>query len=226
MASVRFQCDIGNCTCSYSKKASLKDHQVKKHTDVFEKNGIQMKRVAVAANPSVEVKRLKTDNVDLGPTPPIIVPTLDASPPLQYETDQVRIERLEAIVMRLGEQQERMNGEISQFQDDVKKAFEAAGKNAAVYVKPLLEELSSEVFAHVTDLRQQMALMSKKNMRWCVVCFERENDYAFMPCRHKCVCKQCAQSVAQSYKKCPICRASITGAQMIYDITAWDNEGQ
>jgi hypothetical protein len=89
-----------------------------------------------------------------------------------------------------------------------------------------LNDIRSEVFAHVTDMRQQMSLLAKKNMKWCVVCFERENNYAFEPCHHKCVCRECAQTVLNGFKKCPICREVSLRAHAIYDVAAWEVEAQ
>lgn len=85
-----------------------------------------------------------------------------------------------------------------------------------------VSDLNSEVFAHVTDIREQVVMLAKKSVKYCVVCFEKENSFAFQPCRHKCVCKECAQNLINKTKICPICRVKIVSAQAIYDITAWD----
>lgn len=90
--------------------------------------------------------------------------------------------------------------------------------------KEQFDELRSELFAHILDLKQQMSLLAKKTTKWCVVCFERENTFALEPCRHKCVCKQCAQTVLNRFHKCPICQTPSTSAKAIYDISAWDVE--
>ena len=66
--------------------------------------------------------------------------------------------------------------------------------------------------------------LTRKTMKWCVVCFERENDYAFLPCRHKCVCRQCAKEVTQQFKQCPICRRTVEAICKIHDLSAWDNK--
>jgi hypothetical protein len=210
--ALRFGCSIDDCTCSYVNKSSLKDHQIKKHKTVFEKSGIQMKRVSVAtATPDDQSKRLKTANVDLGQVVPIAAATAEIPPNLgamwqAIERVDARLDSITADISRLSELMLKLSND---------------GESKSI---KMMNELNSEVFAHVTDLRQQMTLVAKKNTKWCIVCFERENDYAFMPCRHKCVCKQCAQNVLNNYKKCPICRVAITTANMIYDLSAWENE--
>lgn len=83
-----------------------------------------------------------------------------------------------------------------------------------------VEARLSEMYALIVDLKEQLALIAKKNTKWCVVCFSKENDYAFMPCRHKCVCQGCAKATYDRYRECPICRQPITSAKQIYDLSA------
>lgn len=87
-----------------------------------------------------------------------------------------------------------------------------------------LQVIQSELFAQITDLQQQLKRVAKKTMKWCVVCFERENDYAFIPCGHKCMCKTCAILTQQKHPNCPYCRVKITSIQRIYDANALDNQ--
>lgn len=213
--ALRFGCSIDDCKCSYVNKSSLKDHQIKKHKTVFEKSGIQMKRVspATATAGDDQSKRLKTANVDLGQVVPIATAAAVEEAPNPEAVWHAAIERVDA---RL----DSITADISRLSELVMK-LSNEGDSKSI---KMINELNSEVFAHVTDLRQQMTLVAKKNTKWCIVCFERENDYAFMPCRHKCVCKQCAQNVLNNYKMCPICRVAITSANMIYDLSAWENE--
>jgi len=39
----------------------------------------------------------------------------------------------------------------------------------------------------------------------CVVCLSGENTHAFVPCGHKCVCRECAAG-AGGFAACPVCR--------------------
>lgn len=80
----------------------------------------------------------------------------------------------------------------------------------------------SSLLAQMLDLQEQVRFLAKKTTKWCVICFEKENDYAFTPCGHKCVCKQCAINSSRSRMICPICRDRVTGVQQIFDISAWD----
>lgn len=46
--------------------------------------------------------------------------------------------------------------------------------------------------------------------RECVICMTNERNTAILPCRHLCICSECAQvmmqSTATAASKCPICR--------------------
>ena len=44
----------------------------------------------------------------------------------------------------------------------------------------------------------------------CVVCMTEEKDTTVMPCRHMCLCRECASHLRQATNKCPICRTAIT----------------
>ena len=41
----------------------------------------------------------------------------------------------------------------------------------------------------------------------CVICYERDSDYAFKKCAHQCICEQCYQNKCDNDKsKCFVCR--------------------
>ena len=136
-----------------------------------------------------------------------IPPTSDNNPITQLQT---RIQFLEKQLQGIGV----MAGE---------SAARAAGE-AVSEVEAMLNARCSELFAHILALKEQLVLLAKKTTKWCVVCFEKENTYAFMPCRHKCVCKDCAKRTYERFKKCPICRQSVTSAKAIYDLSAMDTQ--
>merc|ERR1740121_3129544 len=52
----------------------------------------------------------------------------------------------------------------------------------------------------------------------CVICLTDPRNTAVMPCRHLCVCEDCATQLqvgaATRNDKCPICRSAITGMQV------------
>ncbi len=45
-----------------------------------------------------------------------------------------------------------------------------------------------------------------ENTRECVVCMSDPKDTAVLPCRHMCLCAQCAEQLRYQSNKCPICR--------------------
>ncbi|KAI4317751.1 hypothetical protein L6164_025596 [Bauhinia variegata] len=43
----------------------------------------------------------------------------------------------------------------------------------------------------------------------CVICMTEPKDTAVLPCRHMCMCSECAQALRHQSNKCPICRQPI-----------------
>ena len=43
----------------------------------------------------------------------------------------------------------------------------------------------------------------------CIVCLSSKRDTVLLPCRHMCVCTECAQQLRQQTNKCPVCRSSV-----------------
>eukprot|EP00668_Euglena_longa_P019801 GGOE01024610.1.p1 GENE.GGOE01024610.1~~GGOE01024610.1.p1 ORF type:complete len:355 (+),score=82.90 GGOE01024610.1:66-1130(+) len=43
----------------------------------------------------------------------------------------------------------------------------------------------------------------------CVICLANERDTTVMPCRHMCLCGECAEVLRRQTNKCPICRTVI-----------------
>ncbi|KAJ3688060.1 hypothetical protein LUZ61_017224 [Rhynchospora tenuis] len=43
----------------------------------------------------------------------------------------------------------------------------------------------------------------------CVICLSEERDTAVLPCRHMCLCSECAKALRLQSNKCPICRQPI-----------------
>jgi len=46
----------------------------------------------------------------------------------------------------------------------------------------------------------------------CIICMGNEVSVAFEPCKHACLCGNCADTVnPQDLRKCPVCRSAATG---------------
>ncbi|XVF06142.1 hypothetical protein REPUB_Repub06bG0022000 [Reevesia pubescens] len=43
----------------------------------------------------------------------------------------------------------------------------------------------------------------------CVICITEPKDTAVLPCRHLCMCSECAKQLRLQSKRCPVCRQSI-----------------
>ena len=53
------------------------------------------------------------------------------------------------------------------------------------------------------------------NGRECLVCMTAPRDTTVRPCRHMCLCLECAQALQRKAEKCPICRTPIQGLHQI-----------
>lgn len=49
----------------------------------------------------------------------------------------------------------------------------------------------------------------------CVVCMTTKREVAVLPCRHMCLCSECAQELRVQSNKCPICRNVIKAYMQI-----------
>ena len=47
------------------------------------------------------------------------------------------------------------------------------------------------------------------NARECVICMTEPRDTTVLPCRHMCMCSECAKVLRMQSEKCPICRTPI-----------------
>lgn len=56
------------------------------------------------------------------------------------------------------------------------------------------------------------SLPSSHQQKCCAVCLSNEASVGFLPCRHVCVCGECAHAtMVTSSNHCPICRSVVTG---------------
>lgn len=53
------------------------------------------------------------------------------------------------------------------------------------------------------------------NSRECVICMTEQRDTTVLPCRHMCMCSDCANVLRMQAEKCPICRSPITSLLQI-----------
>ena len=42
--------------------------------------------------------------------------------------------------------------------------------------------------------------------RLCVICLVNDRNTTVLPCRHMCMCNECAQELRKQTSRCPICR--------------------
>lgn len=220
----RFGCAIDKCARHYAQKSGLVRHQRKQHALIYEKQGLQLRMLRVSST-----KRQKTAH---DPTPIVIVEAKDIrfnaamEGELREDDDNEDEERLvvqQALVIESLQQRiAALEGRFASLGRSLQDAGQQAAQTATQAVEAVLDARCSELFAHILDLKEQQTLIAKKSTKWCVVCFSKENTYAFMPCRHKCVCRDCAKAVYDRNKKCPICRQAITSAKPIYDLSAMD----
>eukprot|EP01061_Rhynchopus_euleeides_P005127 TRINITY_DN14375_c0_g1_i1.p1 TRINITY_DN14375_c0_g1~~TRINITY_DN14375_c0_g1_i1.p1 ORF type:complete len:352 (+),score=113.06 TRINITY_DN14375_c0_g1_i1:83-1057(+) len=72
-----------------------------------------------------------------------------------------------------------------------------------IYGLEVAEEAAGAVTASIHDVEDEQDSA-------CVVCMVEERDTTVMPCRHMCLCRECANHLRQATNKCPICRTAIT----------------
>ncbi|XP_060219101.1 probable E3 ubiquitin-protein ligase LUL4 isoform X2 [Lycium barbarum] len=52
-------------------------------------------------------------------------------------------------------------------------------------------------------------LNNEESGKECVICMTEPKDTAVLPCRHMCLCSECAKELRHQSNKCPICRQPI-----------------
>lgn len=99
----------------------------------------------------------------------------------------------------------------------------SAPKSSAVKHSPLelkvnlLMTQNKILSMKLSDIEKRVKTMERQTKKYCIVCWEHESNYAFVPCGHKIVCGTCAVSVLSGTKKCPVC------SQTVYDLLqVWD----
>ncbi|KAK9836425.1 hypothetical protein WJX74_000180 [Apatococcus lobatus] len=60
---------------------------------------------------------------------------------------------------------------------------------------------------HAAGFRREVA--EDVEERLCVICLVNDRDTTVLPCRHMCMCHECAQELRKQTSKCPICRNQV-----------------
>jgi len=69
--------------------------------------------------------------------------------------------------------------------------------------------------------RQAQGLTAEQDEeRLCVICLVNERDTTVLPCRHMCMCHECAQELRKQTSKCPICREHVESLLYIRMVSA------
>ncbi|KAK1277487.1 hypothetical protein QJS04_geneDACA019673 [Acorus gramineus] len=85
-------------------------------------------------------------------------------------------------------------------------------KDLAEEVWRLQAALGEQV--EITKCSQQEFERLQSEKVLCRICFESDISVVLIPCRHRTLCKTCAEKC----KKCPICRVSIEERMPVYDV--------
>mmetsp|Transcript_19787 Transcript_19787/g.37756 ORF Transcript_19787/g.37756 Transcript_19787/m.37756 type:complete len:391 (-) Transcript_19787:132-1304(-) len=81
-----------------------------------------------------------------------------------------------------------------------------------VTLPPGLEEEDPDpgVSARACDNWEESPQEDEEDRHACVVCMDRRRTVVLLPCRHMCICKECATVLFQtSPQRCPLCREDV-----------------
>ena len=56
-----------------------------------------------------------------------------------------------------------------------------------------------------------------KQMHLCLICSERETQYIFLHCFHKCICEECYYNQKNNLKKSIFCNKPIDSIEKVYE---------
>jgi E3 ubiquitin-protein ligase MGRN1 len=79
-----------------------------------------------------------------------------------------------------------------------------------IWVKGVSYELQ-EIYGMEQNRAQANSSVRAEDVdgRECVICMSAERDTTVLPCRHMCMCQECAAALKTQTNKCPICRMEI-----------------
>lgn len=84
--------------------------------------------------------------------------------------------------------------------------FEVKVIKQILWIEEVRYELR-EIFG-ISD-SDERAISDKDSGKECVICMTEPKDTAVLPCRHMCMCSECAKELRLQTNKCPICRQPI-----------------
>ncbi|KAJ1986822.1 ubiquitin-protein transferase activity protein [Coemansia spiralis] len=65
-----------------------------------------------------------------------------------------------------------------------------------------------EIFG-LNEIIDSRSGVDKTDSMQCAICLSDERDTVLLPCRHLCMCRECANTYRQQSNKCPICRTVV-----------------
>jgi len=63
-------------------------------------------------------------------------------------------------------------------------------------------------------ISQEQLMYRVMRQRMCVICQDREKSVVLLPCRHMCLCAECA--LHDHLQQCPLCRRHIQDRLSVY----------
>lgn len=92
--------------------------------------------------------------------------------------------------------------------------WEANKLKQKIMVNGISYELQSIYGMDQTDKKKEgrptpVQTAEQEEERLCVICLVNERDTTVLPCRHMCMCHECAQELRKQTSKCPICREHV-----------------
>ena len=71
---------------------------------------------------------------------------------------------------------------------------------------PAVQGITDESFEAIPTVEAQSIGLCEEQ---CVICMSEPRDTAVLPCRHMCMCADCAKALREQTNKCPICRRQV-----------------
>ena len=86
-----------------------------------------------------------------------------------------------------------------------------------------VKETAKEIMFKVTRASREKTLENPPNESEsalqnssCIVCLQSKREYAFVPCGHLCICRDCSVCIANLDSRCPLCRCNATHVMKIF----------
>lgn len=141
--------------------------------------------------------------------------------PHELEYDP-RVGRCPIIVcMEVGTETNRDPNKVQSQTTSIKLGLNEDGSYMAIPIKQKIQigttpyELQ-EIFG--IDQQAKPGEAPSDMSRECVICMSEARDTTVLPCRHMCMCSDCARRLRLQTNKCPICRTNI---EQLLQIKVW-----